>query len=457
MYPPQFYGAGGKAPVGQDWQGWYPDIFQDGASVSGRTADQEVLEFLREGKIIQAGDGVILPREKFVGKEKGGATDQVGLSAAIAEGPNHRWIGFRGTHGDSGEANIMRLYVDWMVHETRQQYLKQWVGAGFQLTEAQKAAARSTDLLARCAFTVGSKMIVGRANKELDAAINCPKNKKWTQKCLEEKEILLKENGFWPITQRIVRAEVPRKGPKAEDSKEVILAGHSQGGFRAAAASMWLEKVDGKKIRTYSLSGTGTQCCGRSYSYGNKAGLSNDMDTGLLHDQITTYQHPLDMYAGMDYQNGKVCSYGTTKLMDSGPHSIVRNLCQRYVGYSFPQFQMPIFGAPKEATLAAAECRYYAHSLFYAWLLMQDEAVLKSDGTTDGGCADALIVGPGVCPGPAPVARCVGLFASLAIVLLVLLGAGIALLIWWIRRQRARQVPVPYKGMQRVDPGPLYR
>merc|ERR1719424_1389785 len=71
----------------------------------------------------------------------------------------------------------------------------------------------------------------------------------------------LMTEGYWPLTQRIVRDVLPKN---RDDDKQIIFAGHSQGGFRAAMASMWLEKFDGTIYPVYSLAGTGTQCVSRA-------------------------------------------------------------------------------------------------------------------------------------------------------------------------------------------------
>lgn len=146
---------------------------------------------------------------------------------------------------------------------------------------------------------------------------------------------------------------------------QVLFAGHSQGGWRASAASMWLRNVDNAVYRTYSFAGTGTQCAARRFSMvgSSSNGLLDYLDPMIAHPQVVTYRHPLDTWGNMDYANGRVCTYGTKALKDSsdllGQH-LLRTF-EKLVGYSGPQIVVR-----EDVSKNALLSRYWAHSLWSA-------------------------------------------------------------------------------------------
>merc|ERR1712224_659252 len=148
---------------------------------------------------------------------------------------------------------------------------------------------------------------------------------------------------------------------------------------------MWLREVEQKQYKTYSLAGTGTQCSNREFSTigASENGLQAYVDPFIEHPQITTYQHPLDMWSNMDFQSGRVCKYGTSLLERNGDFATT---FEKIVGHSGSQMLLD-----KPIKDYAYQSRYWGHSLHYMLLVMKDPTVLKEDGTTDGGCAQAAI------------------------------------------------------------------
>jgi hypothetical protein len=110
----------------------------------------------------------------------------------------------------------------------------------------------------------------------------------------------------------------------------------------------------------------------------------------------------------MDYQNGRICKYGTTALKNLGAHSSFVEACSKTIGFSFIEvfladvwanigFQRP--GClPKELHKDFAACLYWAHTAALAFSYMMHEEVLHEDGTTDGGCEMATVVPDSQCP-----------------------------------------------------------
>jgi hypothetical protein len=232
----------------------------------------------------------------FLGQE-GSRKEEVGVAAAVLKSDTHIWIGFRGTATEAGEDNILRMYRNWILEKMEAQIQSSWRNAGFDVT-AGLLEQKKSDVVPRSMMLFGSGLVEPAAGAKLFAALQETDASADLNRMVEE--------GYWTLTQAIVRFVLPF-GRADDEGREVILAGHSQGGMRAAFASMWLKKVDGKAYKTYSLAGVGTQCVGQQF-------YAQYFDSATQHDQIRHYVHPLDSLGWMDYQNGKQCMYGTTDL-----------------------------------------------------------------------------------------------------------------------------------------------
>eukprot|EP00667_Euglena_gracilis_P008907 EG_transcript_9044 len=150
------------------------------------------------------------------------------------------------------------------------------------------------------------------------------------------------QQGYWPVLKRVVRDILPA-GRARRDLGKVYLTGHSKGGALASQVSMWLAKEFGARYETFALEATGYQCWALK-------GLRADIDLSDPHPQIVTYRDVLSHYSRLDYQVGRVYTYGT----DTRRPGLA--WCSEIVG--FPGAQL--FLHP-EVTLDAARCRYFHH------------------------------------------------------------------------------------------------
>ena len=84
------------------------------------------------------------------------------------------------------------------------------------------------------------------------------------------------KTGYWEITKSIVK-EVFADTTARKQS--FLITGHSQGGTRAALASMFLEKIMGLRIPTVTFAATGPMCVAQVTS---SAELSSTTLTGPM-------------------------------------------------------------------------------------------------------------------------------------------------------------------------------
>jgi len=231
----------------------------------------------------------------------------------------------------------------------------------------------------------------------------------------------IKKYGYWPITKMMVRALLP--ADRDQDAEpNIFISGHSQGGARASLVSMWLEKEDGKKYKTYSLSPLGVQCISRQLAFlpgsTNGADYLDDVDPYVFHDQITSYLHPFDVYALTDYQPGKVCKYGSSRLnTDEQGGADLQSFFERIVGYSGPVLYNNIFQQAPSMNFGLT--RYWTHSISWMNVLFSQDEFLTEEGVTDGGCVDAVVVSKedpdNMCPEGDSDAKCDALYFGLAL------------------------------------------
>jgi len=211
---------------------------------------------------------------------------------------------FRGSYSQGDFDNILKWMKDWILEKMEQRVKDSWTDTlGKELTEEQKARTGG-DLQSRCAMRAGTTLFTQMHNGDLADSVDG----------VSKEDI--KRYGYWPITKVMVREVLPADRDLAAEPN-IYISGHSQGGARSSLVSMWLEKEDGTKYKTYSLSPIGTQCMSRKLSFlpGSSNGYNylDDVDPYISHDQITSFLHPLDYYALTDYQPGKVCYFGNSR------------------------------------------------------------------------------------------------------------------------------------------------
>lgn len=238
------------------------------------------------------------------------------------------------------------------------------------------------DLKTRCALRAGTTAFTHMHNEEL--AASAPG--------ISKEDI--RKYGYWPLTKHMVRQVLPSDRDTAAEGP-IYISGHSQGGARASLVSMWLEKEDGKKYRTYALSPVGCQCFARKLSFlpgsSNGHNYLEDVDPYVNHDQIVAYLHPFDFYALMDYQVGTVCKYGTSRLgtdMEGG--SDLMPWVEATIGYTGPELMVDMFDTM--APDAFSKTRMWTHSILWMNALFANETMLDANGVTDGGCHQEVVI-----------------------------------------------------------------
>lgn len=412
LYPEYFF-KGQPDPGAKGFPDWYSSIYAAGEHVTaGENMDsKQELDNLLAGRNashqkIEALGGTF--DDIFMGNRDANKKTQVGVAAGVVRVGDVTVLLFRGTYSKAGENNIMFLYRNWMLEKMEDQIKRMWNDAGFGPVTEEQNARKGSDFASRCAFRQGAQYVTWGHGSTLKDALELD----------AEAEARLDEQGYWPVTQAIVRDLLPENRQK-DPSSTVLISGHSQGGYRASAVSMWLSKIEGKQYKTYSLAGTGTQCATRKFSmlHTSENGLLDYVDPFVYHPQIVTYQHPFDMYSHMDFQNGMVCSYGNS-LVDKS--SMFVKTFEKIVGYSGPQ----MFGVPgAKVAEEAMVSRYWSHSLHFMLYAMKDPNILLDDGTTDGGCAPASIL-------PKDSSECASgedFACDAATVAVVVVAAGLAL------------------------------
>lgn len=218
-----------------------------------------------------------------------------------------------------------------------------------------------------------------------------------------------KNTGYWEITKAMITKVyeeqhlgkptnlVDSSGkPVTLADSSLIITGHSQGGTRAALASMYMKKKYNLDIPTVTFAATGAQCIAREFH--SDADLLYDVDPYVNHPQITEYTHLLDPWgAGLGYENGNVCSYGKTDIENSE----AKKQCEKIWGT--PGIKLwfnegaDVIGwkennaQNRELWLNFANCRYRTHQIETMIIELQKPGVLDANGVTDGGCALAKV------------------------------------------------------------------
>eukprot|EP00520_Triparma_pacifica_P003589 CAMPEP_0118650154 /NCGR_PEP_ID=MMETSP0785-20121206/10094_1 /TAXON_ID=91992 /ORGANISM="Bolidomonas pacifica, Strain CCMP 1866" /LENGTH=508 /DNA_ID=CAMNT_0006542507 /DNA_START=84 /DNA_END=1606 /DNA_ORIENTATION=- len=313
------------------------------------------------------------PEDRF----NAGSQDATGVAMGVYTATNgEKMLVFRGSYSNGDFDNILKWMKDWILEKMEQTVKDSWTEyLGKELTAEQKARSGG-DLQSRCALRAGTTLFTQMHNGDLANSISGVSKediKKW---------------GYWPITKKMVRELLPADRDLASEPN-IYLSGHSQGGARSSLVSMWLEKADGKKYKTYSISPIGVQCFSRRLSFlpGSSDGQNYlaDVDPYVSHDQITSILHPLDYYALTDYQPGKVCHLGSSLLGTSQKGGAdLEYYIDKTVGYTGPELMVDMFQT--EPSKAFGMTRYWTHSITLTNILMSNLTFLDEDGVTDGGC-----------------------------------------------------------------------
>lgn len=156
-----------------------------------------------------------------------------------------KMIVFRGSYSSGDFDNIVKWIKDWILDRMEKRVKDSYTDMGYELTSEQEARSGG-DVQSRCALRAGTAVFTQMHNTDLaNSADGVSKNdiNKW---------------GYWPITKMMVRQVLPADRDQGAEG-DIYITGHSQGGARASLVSMWLEKEDGSKYRTYAMSPVGVR------------------------------------------------------------------------------------------------------------------------------------------------------------------------------------------------------
>jgi hypothetical protein len=344
-----------------------------------------------------------------------GKQEATGVAMGVYEAADGtQMIVFRGSYSYGDFDNILKWMKDWILEKCQDSVKDAWEESGFVYTADMKKR-EGNDLQSRCAMRAGTTVFTRIHDQDLANSVDG----------VSASDI--KKYGYWPITKLMVR-QVLAADRDLDAEPTIYISGHSQGGARASLVSMWLEKEDGKKYKTYSLSPLGVQCFSRQLAFlpGSSSGSNylDDVNPYIFHDQITSYLHPYDVYALTDYQPGKVCKFGSTLLStDRQGGSDLVGWFKKIVGYSGAVLYVDMFQTKPSYYFGIT--RYWTHSISWMAVLFGEDEFLKEDGTTDGGCVDAVIVPKddpdGMCPTGADDDACNALYFGLGLGLFVVL------------------------------------
>jgi len=321
--------------------------------------------------------------------DQGGCLTDMGVSISVYEELEERTARVARRvilfHGGAGQSDIdytMFLHRLWVLERAEDELMLTWnldAGMSTTMNMTNRRAETAFERPVRCAF----KDFAYSPVPEVD-------------KIAEELQISSKriqEQGLWVLVKEILRIVLPEDRNKA-DEPQTFFTGSGTGGMHASVASMWLKKVDEVTYETYMIAGVGYECAARRL-------WDKDVRTFDPHEQLHSYSHVMDIYANsLDQKIGEDCLFGKKSFETNSP---ARFFCERPVGHSGPELfyrgppvQVKIAGvteemwSPTEDMLAAQRamdaCSYFAHSPWYAAMLLLEDNVLHFDGKTDGGC-----------------------------------------------------------------------
>jgi hypothetical protein len=168
----------------------------------------------------------------------------VGVAALEFQRGNLRVLTFRGTVGKGDVSNIINWLHDWIFEKMLPRMKEIWVDdAGLEWdqtmeTRSQEGVAQASAVI--CSYHYAT---YGQVADTLAGSSNVSLTKKDAE-----------ETGYWEITKAITFAA---HSEVEADNGKLLITGHSQGGTRAALASMLLAKRRGVRIPTITFAATG--------------------------------------------------------------------------------------------------------------------------------------------------------------------------------------------------------
>mmetsp|Transcript_75998 Transcript_75998/g.154233 ORF Transcript_75998/g.154233 Transcript_75998/m.154233 type:complete len:800 (+) Transcript_75998:74-2473(+) len=357
------------APAGND-----SNSSNSSGSWNNSQDDMAVLNATR-GELRQA-LGNSWTEDKFLGQHVSGCESSIrcygdyGAALSVYEDPSTKILIFHGGWTTDDEDYLIWQHKIWILEEFEQNVKLQWTLTAQQayLPEMlSRKGSEEDERLLRCglegtAYSPAPDITALAAGSDISS-------------------MQVSSRGLWDLVKLLVRQVLPSE--RSRDLKKIYLTGSGTGGAFAALTSMWLKKVEENTFDTYVIAGVGWQCLARRL-------YAEDMMPWGSHTQIHVYSHVFDTLSfGMDRFNGDVCHYGLSNFTAA---SDAYSYCSRIVGLTGPQLLYRGLPAPTQAAVIAGRlafdaCHYFTHSVMYAAMLFEDDAVLRLDGTTDGGCS----------------------------------------------------------------------
>lgn len=350
--------------------------------------------------------------------------DDVGVSLSVYQNSDTRVIVWHGGFHMDLDYFKWAAKKDILMHMENQLKVRWTTGARQVLTKEMmdRRGATKDELSSRCTFNSYDHEPWPGGTSFLDAMKQPRRQDQLTQE------------GLWFLIQELTRLILPETRNQFGEIP-TFLTGGGMGGTFAALVSMWLAKYDGAYYKTYVFAPYGFQCIAHAH-------IPTDTDPwSSHHGHIHVYRHTLDALAEVGKVRGLVCEFGLRNISNN-----VLDYCSKVVGFTGPQllcddldypgtqdsakpsptcmaklqkqFLDKVLPYPKllkqwdkykvdvaEAVKNFQACHYYTHSVWYTAYLLGDNATLRIDGTTEGGCVDIqpiAVEASILCPGWSP-------------------------------------------------------
>jgi len=305
-----------------------------------------------------------------------------------------RVLCFRGTYGFADMGNAVNWIVDWVEHRMTWGLRTAWSSA----VEVEPKLGHLPPVI-ETRGEVANDMAVVRGtygflwNTFIVSESTAMKNRAASgadPTLLREQAEEVSRTGYWVFTKAMVDGVFN----SLAEGEALYLTGHSQGGSRAALASMYLKKKYNARVEALTFGSIGGGCWSQKLSY-SQASLTADVDPTRNHDQVTEYVHVLDPLGHLDLNVGRTCTYGVTGISSSR----AAKYCREPYSHSGPTLALAaVADPPTNLTLDYSRCRYFTHSLKGMRSSMQSETFLLENGKTDGGCKQRDLMENVHCP-----------------------------------------------------------
>jgi len=372
------------------WENSYPDLFNgvlrptkgDAAAEGDRVTSAMTSFQARVGanvspKFMPVKNAPTVADEKVLTKEQcDEAYKVVALKAAVYEnGDGVKVLLFRGSFTDTDYTNMQVWETDFMRDRLGSKFEMMWEEAQSLMTDAtQKASFPNITEMRKRKNSMKHKPYVYDAGfTAAGAAMNYPAYiKSLTGKGgMSWNDAVTK--GLYEFAQQILIQESPDRDVSKIDASKMLLSGYSQGGMQASLLSMWLKQKKSKIVTTINLAGVGVRCMAGRFK----------LDGTQSNPQITNYVHPLDGFAAIDVQPGKVCKYGGNRLSSTPDGKDLVSVFSTAVGYTGGQLIAGKGLGEPVATNAFTASRFWSHSPLYASQVL-GKATIDNDGAVDG-------------------------------------------------------------------------